>query len=262
MLYPHHLRVVERLVELYQNDPRFPALIVGGSLVKGYGDENSDVDIMLVATDEEYAKRAATQEFWYFNRELCDYPDGYVDGKIIDQSFLRDVAAKGSDTARWAFSNAFLAYSRLPGLEDLLATIPVFQEAEREKKILSFYTHAQLMVWFVGEAEKRNNTYLMMHTVSKLILFGSRTILAYNRMLYPYHKWMLRVLSEAPDKPADLMARIDQLLAQPSLANAQAFFESIKQFRDWGIPDSAAPTRFMIDSEWTWRDGRAPVEDW
>jgi len=262
MLYPHHLRVVERLVELYKDDPRFPAIIVGGSLVKGYGDENSDVDIMLVASDDEYAKRAAAQDFWYFNRDLCDYPDGYIDGKIIDMQFLRDAAALGSETARWAFTNAFLAYSRIPGLEELIARIPVYQEAEREQKIASFYGHAQLMIWFVGEAEKRNNTYLMMHTVSKMILFGGRLILAHNRMLYPYHKWLLRVLSDAPEKPDNLMALIDRLLAQPSQANAKAFFESIKSFRDWGVRDDQAPVRFMIDSEWTWRDGRSPVEDW
>ncbi|HEX6481750.1 MAG TPA: hypothetical protein VF043_23150 [Ktedonobacteraceae bacterium] len=46
----HHLKVVEHLKELFQDDPRYLALLVGGSLVKGWGSVNSDVDILLVVT--------------------------------------------------------------------------------------------------------------------------------------------------------------------------------------------------------------------
>ena len=81
---PHHERVIQRLTELFKDDPRFPALIVGGSIAKRREQENSDVDIMLVAADEEYAKRAANMDFWYLNREICDYPGGYVEGRYID----------------------------------------------------------------------------------------------------------------------------------------------------------------------------------
>jgi hypothetical protein len=36
-LQAHHLQVVERLTALFQDDPRYLALLVGGSLVKGWG---------------------------------------------------------------------------------------------------------------------------------------------------------------------------------------------------------------------------------
>jgi predicted nucleotidyltransferase len=48
----HHARVVQRLVKDFQNDPRFPALIIGGSVAKGWANEDSDVDILLVASDK------------------------------------------------------------------------------------------------------------------------------------------------------------------------------------------------------------------
>lgn len=262
MLYPQHERTVARLVDLFADDPRYLGLIVGGSLVKGYGNETSDVDIMLVATDAAYAECVAAQDYWYFNRELCDYPEGYVDGKIIDVAFLHDVADHGSEPARWAFKNALLPFSHAPELATLVAQIPVYPEAEREQKMLAFFTHAQMMTWFAGEAEKRANAYLMMHAVSKLVLYCGRLLLAYNRILYPYHKWFLRVLDEAPDKPADVLARIDTVLQTPSQAHAEALFACVRDWRDWGIPPQVAPGRFMIDSEWTWRNGRAPVEDW
>jgi Nucleotidyltransferase domain len=65
MILPHHQRVIDRLIDLFQNDPRFPAMIVGGSVAKGRARPDSDVDVMLIATDDEYARRVPTHDFWY-----------------------------------------------------------------------------------------------------------------------------------------------------------------------------------------------------
>lgn len=35
MIAPQHQRVIDRLVELFKDDPRFSAMIVGGSVAKG-----------------------------------------------------------------------------------------------------------------------------------------------------------------------------------------------------------------------------------
>lgn len=258
----HHLRVIERLKEKFQNDPRYPALIVGGSLVKGWGGVNSDVDIMLVASDEEYARCVAEQDLWYFDREICDYPGGYVDGKVLDMQFLKDVAQKGSEPARAAFTNVFLAYSHIPGLDELLKQIPVYQEAEREAKMKAFYSQVQMLNWFVGEAEKRNSLYLMTHVTSEMVFYSARLLLAYNRILYPYHKWLMRALEGAPEKPENFLELAENLLKHGSVANAQALWECIKNFRDWNIPYAEGLINFMQESEWNWRDGRAPLQDW
>jgi hypothetical protein len=107
-----------------------------------------------------------------------------------------------------------------------------------------------------------DNPYLMMHVVSDLVLFGGRLILAHNRMLYPYHKWFLRTLQDAPQKPDDLMALIDQLLNEPNKANADRLCEAILNFTAWETPPEGWPARFMEDTEWAWRRGSAAVGDW
>ena len=38
-LSPHHLRTVDRLIDRFKDDPNILALLIGGSLVKGYGNE-------------------------------------------------------------------------------------------------------------------------------------------------------------------------------------------------------------------------------
>ena len=261
-IYPHHQRAIERLIDRFQADPGFLALLIGGSLVKGYGDESSDVDFMLIATDEEYARRQPDRALTFYATDLCDYPGGYVDGKIANVAFLEEVADRGSEPARSAFENVIVAYSQVPQLADLLRRITTYPEAGHAEKIRSFYAQLLAMQWFVGEAEKRDNRYLMMHVVSELVLFGGRLILAHNRLLYPYHKWFLRRLQDAPQKPADLMQLIDQLLSEPTKANADRFCEAILNFTAWPAPPEGWPARFMEDTEWAWRYGKAAIADW
>lgn len=261
-LQPHHQRVIERLVAEFKDDPRYLALIVGGSLVKGWGDLNSDVDIMLIATEEEYAECVKRDNFWYYNTELCDYPGGYVDGKILDLQFLEDVSRRGSEPARAAFRNAIIAFSHLPQLDELLQQIPVYQEAEREEKMRAFYGQVQTLNWFAHEAERKKFAYLMVHSTSEMIFYASRLLLAYNRILYPYHKWLLRAVEDAPDKPADFLPLVNKLLQESNADNAQALWECIFGFRDWNITYDQALGRFLQDSEWNWREGRAPLQDW
>ena len=51
-----HKRVIQRLVEQFKDDPRFPALIISGSVAKGRARKDSDIDIVLVASEEEFAR--------------------------------------------------------------------------------------------------------------------------------------------------------------------------------------------------------------
>ena len=56
-IHAHHLKGIENLTKTYENDERFQAIIIGGSVAKGHAREDSDVDFMIVATDEEFHKR-------------------------------------------------------------------------------------------------------------------------------------------------------------------------------------------------------------
>jgi hypothetical protein len=257
----HHRRALERLVNHFQSDPAFPALLVAGSIARGWDKEDSDVDVILIATDEEYARRAPTRAFHYFTTEFCDYPGGYVDGKIADMGFLREVAQSGSEPARAAFSGAIIGYSRLPDLDELLRQIPVYPEGQRRARMLSFYAQVQALAWYVGEAEKRGDRYLLQKMSADLVLFAGRLILAHNRILYPYHKWLVTELARAPDKPADMLALADQLLSAPSKHLAEQFSQCVLNFTEWEKPAEGWPARFMEDTEWAWRRGCAPLAD-
>jgi hypothetical protein len=96
--------------------------------------------------------------------------------------------------------------------------------------------------------------------VGRLILFGGRLILGHNELLYPYHKWLLRVLADAQDRPDGLLEAIDELLAEPDRATVARFYELVKSFRHWGLTDPW-PAVFMADSELNWLGGHTPIDD-
>ena len=109
----HHKRAVEKLINLYQDDSTFLAMIVAGSVAKGWEKPDSDLDYMLVVTEEEFEKRRANCQLHVDPPGVIDYPGCYVDGKIIGLQFLCDVADHGSEPARFAFHDAFVAYSHI-----------------------------------------------------------------------------------------------------------------------------------------------------
>ena len=116
--------------------------------------------------------------------------------------------------------------------------------------------------WLMHEAERHGNRYTMMRAASQLALYSSRLILAHNRRLFPFHKWMLKALEAVPEKPANMLGLIDAVLEAPSVSNATALFERVRDFHDWGVSDLDAYTWFMTDVEWSWMSGTTPIEDW
>ena len=257
---PHHKRAIEKVVESIEKDNRFLALIIGGSVAKGMEREDSDIDVTLVATDDEFEKRKKGNMYLYYEQKFCDYPGGYIDGKVVDLEFLKTVAERGSEPARDAFRDAWIAYSEIPELENLLKKIPVFQKEEKLEKISKFYAQFETANWIIKEAVRRNDDYLLTRGITDLILFGGRLILEHNEILYPFHKLFMETLEKAPDKPENLILLINNLLKKRNLENAQTLFESIKNFRKWEIRDFWA-IRFLLDTEWAWIDGKPYAGD-
>ncbi|HEX2910921.1 MAG TPA: nucleotidyltransferase domain-containing protein [Chloroflexia bacterium] len=259
---PHHQRTIDRLVKHFQADENYLALIIGGSIARGLEMENSDVDFVLVATDQEYERRKALQNFSFVSSDFCDYPGGYVDGKIVNLAYLAEAARQGSEPTRWAFTGAFTGFSRIEDLQHIIDSIAVYQESEQAEKINSFYSQVMLLIYFVKEAHKRTNPYLLAHASTNLALFASRLVLAHNKMLFPGHKWLMEEVKRAPNQPDNFIELVETLLREPNLDNALALKDCVVSIREWELDYNQALTRFIEDIELNWRYGRPPVMDW
>jgi len=152
-------------------------------------------------------------------------------------------------------------FSRIEGFEEEILKIRQYPIAEKAERIKRFHAQLEAWHWYCGEARKQGNRYLLGTAVSKLILFGGRLLLAHNEMLYPYHKWFLKVLERARDKPSDLMACIQVLTESPTAENVEVFYQKIKTFQPWNENPYGWGAQFMLDSELNWMDRKTPVDD-
>ena len=144
----------------------------------------------------------------------------------------------------------------------MLRRIPVYPEAGHDDRLKSFYSMAFIQHWMCHEAERHGNRYALMRAASQLVLSAGRLLLAYNRKLFPYHKWLPGTLESLPEMPTDLMASFNALVDEPHGDHATALFERVGDFHDWRVSDLEAYTSFMTDVEWRWISGSQSIEDW
>jgi hypothetical protein len=237
------------------------AVVVAGSLTKGYGLAGSDVDGFVIVTEEAFARRRASGELTFFSTELCDYEGGYVDAKYIERNFLETVVERGSEPARSAFLGAIMAWSSDPSLDALVRAAATYPGTGVKERMALFLAQAQTAQWYMGEGAKRNDPYISGWAASRPALFACRLVLAHNRVPYPYHKWLLRTVAEVSDRPDDFVELVLALANERSPAAAEAVVMSLLLFREWPQAPSGWSTQFMLDSEWNWLDGEPPVDD-
>jgi hypothetical protein len=249
------------VIEYFQKETQVQALLLGGSIAHGFEVPASDIDVMILVSDQHYEERLRQGRLTFYNKELCTYAEGYVDGKYLCASYLAQVAEKGSEPARFAFQDARVLFSRGEAVGQLLQLIVRYPVEGKAERLQRFYAQLEAWNWYTKEALRLENRYLLGVSVSKLVLFGGRLILAHNELLYPYHKWFLRVLEMAKDKPPALLASIESLYQDTSAENVRQFYELVKGFRDWGILETAWPAQFMLDSELNWQAGATPIDD-
>lgn len=258
----HHQSAINNLIEFLKNKDEFLAIIVAGSIAKGIAKESSDVDVYLVVTDDEFNLRKQENQLFFFNKDLCSYPGGYIDGKVINLSFLEKAALQGSEPTRASFLGATCVFSRISGMEEIIKRIPVYPENKRSNNIIDFY--AQVLLYgnyFAIQALEQGNAYLASHSVSNLVLFASRMILAHNRILFPCHKSLMASVEKAIDKPDDFIERANELLLNPTKEKVKEFVERVSSFGDWGITYGQAVSIFVENNEWNWMDQEPPLQD-
>ncbi|MCQ6557458.1 nucleotidyltransferase domain-containing protein [Paenibacillus mendelii] len=261
-LRAHHKEAIDNLVERFQENPDYLAVIIAGSVAKGIAREDSDVDCYLVVTDEVFQMRKQQDDLFYYATEGCNYEGGYYDGKIINYDFVQAAADRGSEPTRASFDGAIVAFSRIPELSEVVSRIAVYPEHNRIRNFADFYAQVALYGGYFSErALALNNSYLLSHAVSQVALFGGRLILAYNRILFPCHKSFMHVLQGAPEKPEGYLALMNAMLATPTGETIRAFVDCITSFYDWGLPEDKAVSRFVVNNEWNWLESEPPLSD-
>lgn len=86
-------------------------------------------------------------------------------------------------------------------------------------------------------------------------------VLNENQLLYPYHKWLLRVVAQAPAKPRNFDQTLERILNTPNQDLVVEFCGAVLAFV--GLTEKTVdwPNQFLVDSEWNWVEHEPPVDD-
>ena len=262
-MYNHHKIAIETITNKLKLREDVIGIIIGGSVAHGFANENSDIDLMLILSDEDYEKALKTGNINYYETEATPYEGGYVDGKCTSIDYIKNTAAEGSEPARFAFKDAFVSYSKIDGLEQLVKDASSYPVERKQENMEKFYAQFEAWRWYYYEGMKRNDEYLINISISNYVLFAGRLILAYNETLFPYHKWFMRVLEGVNNKPDNLIAYMNDVLKSKSGESVELLYNSIVNFQTWNSSDQHWCIKFMQDSELNWMKGMdcVPVSD-
>lgn len=259
--YPHHRQSVLNLRDELIQDESILALVFGGSICHGYERPDSDIDCMLLVDDGEYAERRKNNRIQYYSTTLTPYKGGYVDGKYQSMDYLNQVADRGAEPARFAYKDAKIIFSRMEGLSELLERIAAYPEEGRVNRIIRFHAQLDGMRWFMGEGIKRADRFTVNWAAVNMVLFGSRMLLAHNRVLFPCQKTMTHELHRCAELPGGIFESTEELLAHPTEESAEAYYRLIKDWREWEQSTEGWSNQFMADAELKWLTGEASVAE-
>jgi predicted nucleotidyltransferase len=257
----HHHATIDRAVARLQGRDDVLAVLLGGSIAHGYATPSSDVDLLVMVDDDAWQRRLATGEVTELDYESPAVEGLYVDIKYLSVGFLHDVAARGSETARFAFQGAIVAWSRIGGLEDAIRSAARYPIEHQGKRIRAFHTQLEYWHWLFGEGARSGNAFVKSLAASNVVLFAGRLILAHNATIYPGYKWLLRVIRDVPDQPPGLAAAMETVIAQPEPASVGALFELVTRFRDWNVGELGWGARFIVDTELAWMRGTPAIAE-
>jgi hypothetical protein len=160
-MYKHHQAGIDSITEKLKAREEVLGVIIGGSIAHGYANEESDIDILIVLSEEDYKQALSKQEIGYFETDSCSYAGGYVDGKYISADFIRKVAELGSEPAKYAFKDAFVTCSKVDGLAELVGQAASYPVHHKGEKLEKFYAQFETWKWYYYEGLKRNNRLLI-----------------------------------------------------------------------------------------------------
>jgi predicted nucleotidyltransferase len=257
----HHRATIDRAVARLRTREDVRAVIVGGSIAHGFATPTSDVDLLIVVDDAEWERRLTAGDTTELDLESPTYEGGYVDSKFTSMGFIRDVAERGSETARYAFDGVVVAWSAIDGLEAACAAAARYPIEARDERICAFHAQLEYWQWMHREGVRAGNAYARSIAAPNVVLFAGRLVLAHNARLFPGTKWLLRVVRELPDQPAGLLPAMEAVVERPDQAAVDALANLVMGYRDWGVADQHWGTKFMLDTELAWMRGTPSIAE-
>ena len=179
------------------------------------------------------------------------------------KDYLRAAAERGSEPTRNSFIGSRVLFSSDPEIEELTAAIPVFQEKEREEKMLSFYSDLQLNYHYFWKCCAPKG-YMRARTASEIVYCIYRLILQENRVLFPCNRRLEETVEALENRPQDIVELGRSFCETMEDALADRLVESYHAWTGYEHKEDPAvyQSRYCMDFEKWWLYPRPLVAEW
>ena len=261
-MHKHHEQSIENMKEYYRKHGAL-ALILTGSVAKGTERADSDLDGVVILSEEEYAEKDKKNTTTETIDGLCTYEGGYFDIKYMTKQYLMDLAEMGSEPARNGFAKAKILFCNDAEIEDILPLIPIFQKAEKKEKLLSFYSDFWLNYYYFLESCPIDG-YMKMNAIVEIIYSIYRMILQENEILFDCNRRLEQQVESVSEKTAELVKLGRKLEISQNIQDADRFVDKFIEITTYAPPKDLAVvlTRYSKDFQEWWRQPRPNIKEW
>jgi predicted nucleotidyltransferase len=249
----HHDRAIERYLARTTTDPEVLGVLLTGSLATRSERADSDIDLVVVVTDDTWREAVATDRIMFVDRDEVGYEGGYFDVKLATLDQLTAAAERADDPARSSLGNAEVRYDQGFDLESIVRRITEGAPPDRQDLTASFVAQARLHgEYFLAHGVQHDDAFLAAHAATHLGLAAGRALLADAGTLYPGPKDLMATLRALPDPGARFAAAITEVARVPSRGSARALLDLVEQHLGSTLPEAATLSRFVMDNELAW----------
>ena len=227
-MYRHHEESIERLGQYFQGRESVIAVVLDGSVVKGNARPDSDIDAIVVVTEEAYSRLANENRLAEVIHGHCTYPEGYFDIKYKTKRILTYAAERASEPTRSAYIGARVLWSKDAEIAPIVAKISAYPEGEVAGKIACFWANLKLNADYFLNCTGTDNAYMRAHLAQEIVYSVYRLILIENRVLFPCNRRLEGAVRACKKRPADILELGAAFLKDVSADTCAAFVDAFR----------------------------------
>lgn len=259
-MYPHHRESIEKLKEYFMPMKGLIAIVLDGSVVKGNARADSDIDALIVVTEETYRALEQQNRLAEVITGHCTYEGGYFDVKYKTKAILERAANCASEPTRSAYVKAQVLYSEDDEIASLIERIAAYPVHEQEDKVKCFNANLQLNRGYFLHCVKEENAYMRAHLAQEIVYSVYRLILAENRVLFPCNRRLEETVRSCPHLPADILELGAAFLREITVERCEAFVKRFWEQSGLPLTDDVSEncSEYVKYYEDWWMSGGAP----
>ena len=239
-MYPHHIESAQKLREYFEGQEGVIAVVLDGSTVKGNARPDSDIDAIIVVTEEKYAELAAQNRLAEVIPGHCTYEGGYSDIKYKTKAILRRAAEHASEPTRNAYVKAQVLCTTDAEIPALVAAIERYPEHTVADKIRCFCANLQLNRGYFLNIVPEDNSYMRAHLAQEIVYSVYRLILIENRALFPCNRRLEETVRACKKRPDNILELGRAFLQEITVERCEAFVQAFWKQSDLPLNDDVS----------------------